>query len=57
MLKLLLECAFERNINNILITCDDTNIASKKTILACGGVLENQIDDNGVLFDRFWINK
>jgi predicted acetyltransferase len=57
MLKLLLECAFKRNIKKILITCDDTNIASKKTILACGGVLENQIDDNGVLCDRFWINK
>lgn len=46
---------------NILITCDDDNIASAKIIEANGGVLENKIinviNDREVLTRRYWIKK
>ncbi|MBF0709619.1 MULTISPECIES: GNAT family N-acetyltransferase [unclassified Gemella] len=46
------------NLDKILITCDSTNIASEKTILSCGGVLDNIIVSNAnKLTKRFWINK
>ena len=46
---------------NILITCDDDNIASAKIIEANGGVLENKIrnviNDREILTRRYWIKK
>lgn len=47
--------------DNILITCDDDNIASAKIIEANGGVLENKVINelNGkeILTRRYWIKK
>lgn len=40
-LRLGVQEAFSKNISKVLVTCDETNIASKRTILACGGVLED----------------
>ncbi len=43
-------------IADILITCDDDNIASYKIIEANGGVLQDRIDNGrGVLTRRYWI--
>ena len=43
----------------VLITCDKDNIGSKKTILKCGGILENEWYNpetkNTIL--RYWIGK
>ncbi|AHI03370.1 acetyltransferase [Corynebacterium falsenii DSM 44353] len=39
----------------ILVTCDDENVGSFKTIEACGGVLENRVDNDGALVRRYWI--
>lgn len=46
-----LAIAARRGIDPALITCDRTNVASARTIAACGGVLEDTRDD--VL--RHWV--
>lgn len=52
-LRLMLTEAAARGIDPVLVTCEATNAASRRTIERCGGVLENQID--GKL--RFWIGE
>ncbi|MBG9979741.1 GNAT family N-acetyltransferase [Facklamia lactis] len=47
----------EKSINKVLITCDVDNEASRRTILACGGQLENRVYDSldQVEVERYWI--
>ena len=52
----LLECD-KLNINKILMCCNKTNIVSAKTIISNGGVLENEIDCNGTIIQRYWITR
>lgn len=58
ILKLALSEAKKLGISKVLITCDDTNIASGKIIEANGGILENKVpgDKNQQLKRRYWIN-
>lgn len=56
MLKLALEEVKKLNIEKVLITCDKNNIASAKTILKCGGILENEIEVDGKIIKRYWIS-
>lgn len=43
-------------VDRVLITCEEGNIGSERTILVNGGVFERKtIDDNRVM-KRFWIN-
>lgn len=42
-------------INRVLVTCDQKNAASKKTIMANGGVLENEVEADGRITQRYWI--
>jgi predicted acetyltransferase len=43
-------------VEKVLVTCDDTNIASRRVIEKCGGVLENIVDlENVEKFRRYWI--
>ena len=54
--KLGIREAQKRGIDDILITCDDDNIASCKIIEANGGVLRDKIDNQrGILTRRYWI--
>ncbi len=46
------DLAARRGIDPVLVTCDRTNVASARTIAACGGVLEDSRD--GVL--RHWVH-
>lgn len=55
MLALGLEKAREKRIDRVLVTCLDNNPASAATIEACGGVLENKVDEDGELLRRYWI--
>lgn len=60
MLKLSLEECRKVGLDKVLVTCDKENIASSKTILANGGILENEVkDDVGLgksgIIQRFWI--
>lgn len=43
--------ATTKNLSKVLVTCDISNEASRRTILACGGVLEDV--RNGT--ERYWI--
>lgn len=61
MLRLVLEKCRELKKDKVLLTCDKLNIASAKTIMANGGILENEIEDNDILsksgiVQRYWIN-
>lgn len=51
MLKQALQFCQQWEIEPVLITCHQDNVASRKTIEKCGGAFENQYDD--IL--RFWI--
>lgn len=45
-------------IEKVLVTCDDTNSASRRVIEKCGGVLENIVEmENVEKFRRYWITK
>ena len=54
-LRLILELYKDR-YDEILIMCENDNIASNKTILANGGVFEKTIEVDGCQMKRYWIN-
>lgn len=53
ILKLALQKAKKRGIKEVLITCDDDNVPSWKTIESNGGVLKDKVKDNGKLIRRY----
>ena len=60
MLGLLLPVCREYGEKRVLLTCDKTNDASRRTILRNGGKLENEVaDDAGLgecgIIQRYWI--
>jgi predicted acetyltransferase len=56
MLHLNIKNAKMLGIDKLLITCDTTNIASEKTIIANGGIYDKTIDIDGCKIKRYWIN-
>lgn len=56
ILALSLEKAKEMGLNKVLLTCNETNIGSKKVILKNGGVIrrKQRVKGNNIL--SFWIN-
>ena len=61
MLRQLLTKCKTINIDKVLLTCDKENIGSAKTIIANGGVLDNEVtDDVGLgksgIIQRYWIS-
>ena len=57
LLRLGLEKARERGLSRVLLTCDETNIGSRKIIESNGGRLENSVAVKGqdVRKMRYWI--
>ncbi len=60
MLKQMLSVCREFGESRVLLTCDKTNCASRKTIIKNGGVLENEVKDEAGLSEsgtiqRYWI--
>lgn len=56
-LKFALDICKKLNIQYVLLTCNEKNIASAKAIISVGGKLENTVnDDKGNKFQRYWIN-
>ena len=51
-LRLGLAEARKQGLERVLITCDEDNEASRRTILSAGGVYENTIDRS----QRYWID-
>ena len=50
-------CKEELELDRVLITCFDTNEASRRTILANGGVYESTVHEpgEGIDLERYWI--
>lgn len=57
MVSLALEECDKLGIKKVLMCCDKDNISSAKTIIKNGGVLENEILEDGVLVQRYWIER
>lgn len=55
MLRLILEECQRRKMSRILLTCYRDNIASERTILAGGGVFEDELEDDGEILKRYRI--
>lgn len=55
MIALALEECKKLGIYKVLMVCNKSNVASAKTIINNGGVLENEINVNGVIEQRYWI--
>ena len=56
MVGLALEECRKLGIHRVLMVCDSDNAASAKTIIRNGGVLENEIEVDGFLEQRYWID-
>lgn len=55
MIASALQICKELGIKKVLMTCDKSNIASAKTIIKNGGILENEITVDGIIEQRYWI--
>ena len=57
LIALALEECKKLGINKVLMVCNKENIASAKTIINNGGILENEIlSEKGTIEQRYWIN-
>lgn len=55
MLSLSLPIARSLGISKALICCDKNNIGSARTIQKNGGILENELEDENEIVQRYWI--
>ena len=57
LLALGLKKCKELGIDRVLVTCKDTNVASRKCILANGGQYEDtrRIEEDDLNLERYWI--
>ena len=55
MIAMALEKCIELGIDKVLMVCDKDNIASAKSIINNGGVLENEIVEGDLVEQRYWI--
>ncbi|MFC4805689.1 GNAT family N-acetyltransferase [Filifactor villosus] len=56
MMALALQECKKLGIERVLITCDKNNIASAKSIRNNGGILENEVMEDGAITQRYWID-
>lgn len=56
MIELALDEAKKMGINKVLMCCDKRNIASAKSIMNNGGIIENEVEIDGVIKQRYWID-
>ena len=55
MMGLALEECRKLGIRKVLIVCSRDNIGSAKTIVKNGGILENEVETDGLVMQRYWI--
>lgn len=55
MLALALDECRKLGIKRVLMTCDKDNVGSAKAIQKNGGVKENEVIEDGVVEERYWI--
>ena len=56
MIALALEKCKELGIQKVLMCCEKENIASARSIIKNGGILENEIIDDNKIIQRYWID-
>lgn len=56
MIGLALEECRRLGISKVLMVCDKNNIGSAKSIINNGGILENEIEIDGITEQRYWID-
>ena len=56
MVGLALEECRKLGIDRVLMVCDSDNVASAKTIIRNGGVMENEVEVDGIVEQRYWID-
>ena len=56
MVALTLEECRRLGIRRVLMCCSQDNIPSARTIQKNGGVLENEVEENGRIMQRYWID-
>lgn len=56
MIALALEECKKLGIYHVLMVCDKRNVASAKSIINNGGVLENEVAVDGIVEQRYWID-
>lgn len=56
MLALALKECKKLGIDRVLVCCDKDNIGSAKAIVKNGGVLENEVEEDGHVVQRYWID-
>ena len=55
MISLALEECRKLGLKNVLMVCNKENIGSAKSIQNNGGILENEVEVEGVVEQRYWI--
>lgn len=55
MIHLALEECKKLGIDKVLMVCEKNNIGSRKSIIYNGGVLENEVEVDGEILERYWI--
>ena len=56
MLKLCLQKCKAFGLDKVMITCNQNNIGSRKTILANGGVFDKTVEVDDRIVERYWIS-
>ena len=47
----------EMGVDKVLITCESWNIGSAKSIMNNGGILENEVEVNSKIYQRYWVEQ
>lgn len=55
MIWLALDECRKLGIDRVLMCCDKDNVGSAKSIIRNGGVLENEVEEDGGITQRYWI--
>lgn len=55
MIALALDECKKLGISRVLMCCDKDNVGSVRSIIKNGGVLENEVEGNGHIVQRYWI--
>ena len=55
ILRLALRKCRTMNMDRVLITCDKENVGSARTIQKNGGILENEVEEQRRITQRYWI--
>lgn len=55
MIELGLEECKKLGITKVLMVCNNENVGSAKSIINNGGIIENEVIDDGIIEQRYWI--